>query len=367
MVDQSFYNWYDIDDSAIWCGKVITVDCDNLHHYMNLCDLIEECVADLPHDITKECIRTFFNTTIDSLPIWYFLRIDAQHCLEAVNITTLLQCTDIYVKTNAQDATAGYLASKFLSWTDGCFSTLVVPYGPANWQKLKVEVLYPDSPFLCGLPALPSCDGANVLMDMDWTIHYDCGDNQNRYRAQLHLTTDDITINPDAWAFKAYAFPQLWGATWEASMITPTPWAITIPKTGMYEVRMKGEAKISNGVSRVRLTVISNNATRPIVIDSKFGWETLGWSVSPICHANEKRVTYTFTGFWLFKFNAWESIVLACKIDTRNIWAWAEAPQVIRRKTTYTMLTDSVSNSADNSPGLCLGVKRYSALTHWAV
>ena len=103
---ETFYNGYDIDDSAIDCGKVIAVDCNNLHYYTNLCDLIENCVTTLPHDITKQCIRDFFNVTIDTLPPGYFLRIDAQHCLEAVDITTLLQCSDKYVKTNANDAVA---------------------------------------------------------------------------------------------------------------------------------------------------------------------------------------------------------------------------------------------------------------------
>ncbi len=71
------------------------------------------------------------------------------------------------VKVNANDATTGYLASKFGSRTDGCMSTVVVPTGPANHPILQVQVTYPDSPFLCDLPALPACHNAIVTIDSE--------------------------------------------------------------------------------------------------------------------------------------------------------------------------------------------------------
>jgi hypothetical protein len=65
----NFYNGYDIDDSAIGCGRIIQVDCDGLHTYVNPCDLINACVAQLPEQLTKQCIVDFFNTTIDTTPV----------------------------------------------------------------------------------------------------------------------------------------------------------------------------------------------------------------------------------------------------------------------------------------------------------
>jgi hypothetical protein len=64
-----FYGSYYIDTSTMGCGQIIAVDCDNLHYYVNPCDLINDCIAQLPQQLTKQCIVDFFNTTIDTTPV----------------------------------------------------------------------------------------------------------------------------------------------------------------------------------------------------------------------------------------------------------------------------------------------------------
>ena len=101
-----FYNGYQIDDSAMDCGSIIQVDCDGLHSYVNPCDLIEACLLTIPQQLTKQCIVDFFNTTIDTTPVGYFLRINSSHCLEAVPL--VINDHDELVGCSATD-TPGYL------------------------------------------------------------------------------------------------------------------------------------------------------------------------------------------------------------------------------------------------------------------
>lgn len=387
---ESFYNWYYIDDSGIGCWKIIAVDCNNLHYYANICDLVNSCLGTIPHDITKECIRTFFNTTIDTLPIGYFLRIDAQHCLEAVDITTLLQCQDIYVKVNAQDATSGYLASKFGSWTDGCVSTVVVPSGPPIHPLLQVQVIYPDSPFLCNLPALPTCDDSVVLIDMDGTIHYDCGDSQWRYRAVRHAS-NDIAPALISDVFRSFFFTNT--VNWNGTTLLNAPtmdifhWGdatmngngtydgmIKIPKDGMYEIWMKGECVVNNWVSRVRLFLAQPAASNPkILIDSK-RWPEKAFIGSYQCFPYQsnawadgiEETTITLNWQTLVWLKAWQYIAMWCKIDTRYT-NWV-TPIATWRHTVYELYDVGPWGSSTevpyHGPGLSFWVKRYSSYTN---
>lgn len=149
----TFYNGYQIDDSQIGCGKIIAVDCDNLHYYVNPYDLIEACVAQLPNQLSKQCIVDFFNTTIDTIPAGYVLRVNGSHCLEAVPLS--INDTDELVAISATD-TPGYLGAKVVGCVNGNREITVAPIGPMGNQQLRICIDPPAN--YKDFPGDPTCD-----------------------------------------------------------------------------------------------------------------------------------------------------------------------------------------------------------------
>lgn len=350
-----FYNWYQIDDSAIWCWKIIAVDCNNLHYYVNPCDLIEDCLLQIPQQLTKQCIVDFFNTTIDTIPAGYVLRVDWSHCVEAVPLS--FSDTDELVAVSATD-TPGYLWAKLVGCTLwGWRWITVTPIGPMGNEQLQICMSY--DPHVVIVPTIPGCDGAYLRGNMDWTTYRDCGSGWNdSLRATLY-TSNNIAITPPTNKYKAYFFannvvrPGLWtiaGAgpmnIYRGNPSMKWTWLnsskILITKSGMYDIRMKWEAIINRWVARVRLFVawtVSEN----IFLDSKFWPETERTGTPSQCMPYQyldwatprwiDDVTYTFNWHNMVYLTQGEILAMWCKIDSR--YCNGVSPSVNRQDSVY--------------------------------
>ena len=373
-----FYGSYQIDTSNIWCWRIIQVDCDGLHSYVNPCDLIEACVANLPQQLTKQCVVDFFNTTIDTIPAGYVLRVNGSHCLEAVPL--VINDTDKFVGVNATD-TPGYLWAKCVWSTNLWWQIAITTIWAMGSQQLQWQIIPPLMPTI----TVPNCEGAFLRAHSDGSTYRDCGDGDSGYRAVRYSSGDlmpDLVTN----MYQSFLFTNSANRWGTALTYTPSMdvfkwnpgmnWAgiydsmIRIQKKGMYEIRMKGEAVLNNGVSRIRLFVCVPRATNPrILIDSKY-WaeEVFAWS-----HANApyqsnagadglESITVTLTGQTLIWLEAGEYLALGCKIDSRET-DWV-TPVVTFRHTVYDL--DPVGVGQSNSevtydwPGISFWAKFYS-------
>lgn len=377
----TFYNGYQIDDSQIGCGKIIAVDCDNLHYYVNPCDLIEACVAQLPSQLSKQCIVDFFNTTIDTIPAGYVLRVNGSHCLEAVPLS--INDTDELVGISATD-TPGYLWNKIVWCSNGGRDITVTPIGPMGNQQLRICI---DPPaHVKEFPGDPICDWAYLRGNDDGTLYRDCGWGGNDSYRAVRYTTSDITPLLSTNIYKSYFFTNSldrWGQQLSTAgnmdVFEGNPdmdwtgsyeWMIRVPKNWMYEIRMKGEAVINNWVSRVRLFLGIPASTNPkILIDSKRGPEVaFAWSFQNFPYQSNagtdgiESMTATFNGQRLVYLEAGQYIAMWCKIDSR--YCDGVTPAVTWKHTVYELYDcdpgQSVAEVSYTWPGLSFWIKRYS-------
>lgn len=377
-----FFYWsYLIDPSAIGCWKIITVDCNNLHHYVDPCDLISDCIEQLPQQLTKQCVVDFFNTTLPTVPAWYFLRVDASHCIEAIPL--LINNDDKLVAVNATD-TPGYLWAKIV-WSTHLWYTIAVNviWAMGN-QQLQLMITPPSQVVI----PVPVCQDWILRSNSDWSTYRDCGDGDNWYRA-VRYATSDLVPNLVTNMYQSFLFTTSAARGWITLSHTPTmdvfkwnswmnwswtyDWMIRIQKSGMYEVRMKGEAVINNWVSRIRLfvcTPITSPWVPKILIDAKYWAE----DTFPGSFANapyqwdagtDWLVSMTITLNWhtLIRLDAWTYLALGCKIDSRET-NWV-TPTVDFRSTVYDL--DPVGVGWSNSevaydwPGISFWAAFYSS------
>lgn len=369
------------------CGFIIQVDCDGLHTYVNPCDLIEECLLHVPQQLTKQCIVDFFNTTINTTPVWYFLRVNGLHCLEAVPL--VINDHDELVWVNITD-TPGYLWAKIV-WSVTAWRAVVVSViWPMGNQQVQIALNAPAWVLINA--SIPGCDGAYLRAHLNWTTYRDCDGGDNGYRATRYSSADldpILTTN----IFKSFFFTtstSRWGTAmsntpsmdifaWETSM----NWTgthdgmIRIPKNGMYKIRMKGEAVINDWVSRIRLFLSVPKTLNPkILIDAKYWSETaFAWSFQSAPYQSNagadglEKMTVTLNWERLVYLEANDYVAMWCKIDTRYC-NWV-APSVSWRHTVYE-LYDVAPGWASSEvpyawPWISFWVEYYSTHNHWSV
>lgn len=385
-----FYNWYNIDDSQIDCGKIITVNCDWLHTYTNICDLINACVWQIPKQLTKQCIVDFFNTTIDTIPATYYLRVSANGCIEAVAFPDFTT-EDVKFKATSSDWTAWYWNQKIV-WdiTSSIYKTYIDVIWPANNQQLSIRIEWPKVDNITDI-WVPDCEWAFVKAHLNWEFYYDCEWNWDNALWAVRYTTNDIVINEWTNAYKSYVFwlpnisrpsqpivPGKWSMSigqWNPEMLSIAN-RIKITKTWMYWIRMKWEAYINMWVSRIRLFVIQQNTakwTNKLLIDSKYWNEDMPWMNIDALHIplhyyewatfkNAPAKTVTLTWWQLFKLEAWDILTLWCKIDWRD--TDSIKPLVRRRDTVYDLkdqiVWEWISEIENSWPWLSYGVNRVS-------
>lgn len=391
-----FYSDYKIDDAQIDCWKVITVNCDWVHQYSSICDLMKDCIWNMINPIHKQCVIDFFNTTIDTIPSWYYLHVTANGCIGASELPPYIN-SDEKVKVKLDDST-WYLEWKIIGkiWT---YTIAVNTVGSPGARRLEISCAGPESPrdWIWD----PDCDGAYVRANTDWTWYYDCDGNwDNDYRAERYAS-DDIIISSWTNKYRSYVFTTngLANRTWVSPAIN-VPWAgplskfrgkasmntsdaIRIEKTGMYNVWMKGEAIVNRWVCRIRLFIVVKNAITGncrLLIDSKYGNEdswgytTNGIAMPPFYEDSAtgsilimpaKTVTLNWNS--LLMLEAGDVVMLWCKIDAR--YTNSVTPNVVWRDTVYE-LTDQdpgtpITEVSNTWPWLSYGVSRATPFTHW--
>jgi hypothetical protein len=346
-----FYGIYYIDPSAMACGSIIQVDCDGLHSYVNPCDLIEECLLHIPQQLTKQCVVDFFNTTIDTIPAWYVLRVNASHCLEAVPL--VINDTDEKVWVSSTD-TPWYLWAKIVGSTvNGRVVNVNIIWSMWN-QQVQIAIAPPTGVVI--VPSTPTCNWAFLKWDANWNTYRDCNGGDQGLRA-VRYASNDLQPSLVTNMYQSFLFTNSAARGGINLTFTPSmdvfqwsPWMnwtntydgmIRIEKSGMYEIRMKGEAVINNWVSRIRLFVCVPKATNPkILIDAKY-WaeETFAWSYANAPYQSNawadglKSMTVTLNGHSLVWLDADTYIALGCKIDSR--WTDWVTPTVSFRCSVY--------------------------------
>lgn len=144
-----FYNWYNIDDSDIWCDKVIVSQCPESwsdmpnHVYKSICELIADCPA--IRQLEKDCVVDFFNEDWSNQynpKVPKYLKLNSSWCLEWSPVDC--PCEDEKVKAMACDNEAWYLIDKLIWHTsndwlysievekDSCSAVWLTPTWPNN-------------------------------------------------------------------------------------------------------------------------------------------------------------------------------------------------------------------------------------------
>lgn len=146
---QTYYWNYTIDDSNIWCWKIITVECPESwsdmpnHVYKSICELIADCPA--IRQLEKDCVVDFFNEDWSrqyNPKVPKYLKLNSSWCIEWSPVDC--PCEDEKVKAMACDNKAWYLIDKLIWHTsddwlysikvekDSCSAVWLTPTWPDN-------------------------------------------------------------------------------------------------------------------------------------------------------------------------------------------------------------------------------------------
>lgn len=177
-----FYSNYKIDDSDIGCHRVIYADCDGVHKYKSVCELMKECQQD--PQLKKQCIVDFLNSDLKT-KAGQFLKIDNRGCLTAAS-PDLCPCEDVKVWATKNDKNPGPLIDKLIGWCDATGTYCISVGTPNPWQ---VQVL-PSGPinWFTQFKGSPDCDDAYVKMDRNGNVFTECPELKRapRYAYAVH-------------------------------------------------------------------------------------------------------------------------------------------------------------------------------------
>jgi len=310
------YNWYNIKDDNIGCGKVITVECDWVHVYSDICTLMQNCLWTLSWQLTSNCVVDFLNT-LGSYTPWHYLRISWSNCLEAVPLS--FTNTDRLVAVDWTD-TPWYLETKIV-W---CWDISVNKIW--SWTNKQIEICY-DGP-----------ESFTDLNDVTAWIYTVCADNwSNSYiwkTLRVNTTTQRIFGECDykpiwamylSWNVVADVSPNqiqhynLWWTSiyrcdnWMSSTTTNTLpniwWAVytlVAPIAWLYRISMKWTCRVNWWIQAIRLYVASTQAGLTWCVDSKF-WSSDSPKQPLVFRYNKPITEDTFAYFDLW----WDNIVYA--------------------------------------------------------
>lgn len=185
-----FYDKYRIDDSNIWCHRVIYADCDGIHKYKTICELVKECTLD---QLKNPCIVDFLNSDL-SKKSGQYVKVWPNGCF-----TTDIPecpCDDKKVGATNQDNNPWPLIDKLIGNCDPTHTycigvsspspnvVQVTPSGPINWfTQFKGN---------------PLCDEAIVKMNKKGEVYTVCPDVKpwTRFLMAVHKW-GDYTQNPN--------------------------------------------------------------------------------------------------------------------------------------------------------------------------
>ena len=170
MAIHNFYNGYNIDDSDIWCDKVIVSQCPESwsdmpnHEYKSICELIADCPA--INQLKKDCVVNFFNKDWSSIYDWNvpkFIKLNSSWCLEWWTLEC--PCSDELVKASACDRHAWYLEEKLEWWTSDNW-LYSIDVNTVSCDKIEITPDWPDNTYI---------RSRNVPDSWSWSIRYKNG------------------------------------------------------------------------------------------------------------------------------------------------------------------------------------------------
>lgn len=350
-----FYADYLIDDQNLWCGRIIAVQCDWTHVYIDPCEILLDCFDGWPE--IDWCDMTNSTTDPDQPWVqwanaWNVLRVTNDgSCVEFVPPEVAFPFEDIRVKVSENDTTSDFLIEKLVSCDPTVLSIVERNDGGEEFIEFCVNV--PDSFLdLDDTPSDYSCrdisyqssvpDNRGFVMFNINGVEFECDGRQlwwSWYR------TNDITIeyptqhiNNYPWwsepyfeffgefstSFPTYSPPALMDIyEWNPDM---NGWngRIVIPRTWMYKIEAHWQAVVNWWYDALRLLIVAvwDAWAKTIIADDKFGWDSFSSMVNlamPDC--NNAYVSFQPNN--LVRLDAWTELVLWCRssvyIDYDNI------------------------------------------------
>ena len=277
----------DVDADQIGAGKILVVDQNCIHNYMDPCDVLAWCqglyqnfldLLDCPHSYSWQGNK--------------ILRVNwagnGVEFADALSIFTWLWWTDQYVKTNASDPIAGYLFDK-ISVGQWIQKSVV-------WDTVNLAVNVTTMPSVMTtftqLSDVPNSyvgsagDILRVNSGANW-LEFAPAALANPPRGRRYMLNDEVYSFPLASPYEyAVWLRNFIGFKWNSdamrnqSLLHNLWWGnttnvLTVPATGIYKVVLKWTIACNSGVMACRVALVSSTWTNIVAAcDSKFGDQT---------------------------------------------------------------------------------------------
>lgn len=368
-----FYWNYDINTDNIDCWRIIVVWCDGLHSYVDPCQVLEECFRVPEIDWCNMVVGTPTQSAVPWAQPGYLLWVNPQwNCLEWYDPCQLLNACgfdDRLVAASPNDQTPGTLLQKLVSCNTGVKINITEVPGIDAKVRLCLDTIKP-SDIDWQFPNCPS--GGWVVRFNNSGFVFDC-DDPSALWAQRY-TSQDVTITYTLWVqnirwflITSAVITQPWFITaGDMDIFQGNPamsawiWAIQITRTGMYNVWIKGNARINNGVQALRLFLWTSNS-KTILCDAKFGAQA--WPDRPLLPDNNTTWYYELHAQNLVRLNVWDVVVLWGRIDA-NAGTWVDPNVILARSALKLSSAGTPEQMANPEPGLTFGVSFHSATVH---
>lgn len=333
MVQQSFYGPYDIIDDNIWCWKIIIVRCDNIHEYIDPCELINRCNIQI--DPIDWCTMIpWISDTQPGIP-WanagYILGVNATgDCVQRYDPCSLLWLCwfqDIHVKVSDGDTVSGTLINKVISCDPSKLTISILNAGAD--EKLLICPIFPTT--FVGLTDVPDtypdCTSINangwfVMFDNGGWVSFDC-DRRSLWAARYlvgNVLISPIPINSQVvYAFSDLpTYPQVsampdfrWNPIMDA-----WSWWMQATQPGMYFVRFSVQFRVNQGIQAIRFFLVTDN-NKKIISDQKDGWQASP-SFTPLIDSTRSEWYFTQSDINHVWLDAGDRVSLAMRVDTNS-------------------------------------------------
>lgn len=314
---EPFYWSYMIDTSGIDCWKVIYVRCDWVHEYKTVCELFEDC--DFTWPAIDWCrMIPWINPNQPGIPnphAGWILGINGTWtCVQWINPSTLVDCTDELVWASSSDPTPWYLEDKLIS-SDWTININLISW----WTIIDLTANLPSTPTIPN-PA-SACSYGAYLMSVWWVYTLKC-DNTALF-ATRYLSNDTPMAVPanSSWRYWQIVCTEY---QWHPSMSivnagNPPVTGIKIIESWMYNIWFNSWAYIDQSVGKIRFMLWSTNTwdtpNKKLLLNAKAG---VGDSDAlPIVDTTrwESHKYITMSENWLVRLNSWDWITMVMRID----------------------------------------------------
>ena len=295
---QEFYGSHEINDDNILCGRIIRVDCDLNHTYVDPCELLNACWYN-PFIISDHWCEMVSDLWMVAGEI---LRVNATwDCVESVPLSSIIHpgIFDYKVKVTAWD-TEDYLNNQII-W----ISPIIVDFPAGDVVRISFDPT--------ALPTLPTppTDCYSVLASQEGTSNYDRVCTPDNFWASRFVHSDYTIFQTSNTVEFDWIVTDVFEWNPDMDFILNADKGIRIVETGMYRVWMAVSSRINRGVKNLRFFVFSVPNSKTILVNEKVWYE-------PVSAIVREWLTHKYVDMsrWaLVKLEAWDVIVLAMRAD----------------------------------------------------